>query len=305
MARLAICRDHQWQAIQRGKCMHPLKNLATYLYDARDTVCVASSPRSGSTWLAETLVDLGHYDWVDEPLRLENGELRPHGFTARSCLLDASGEREAAIARKMREVLCGRVGHLQLSWRLRRRLLLKFVRINRMLAWATDEFDLQRNILLVRHPCAVVASQLAMHGGNSKWSNMSSPAPDIPSYLEAQVRSLADGSAHRSLAINWAIDQRIPVYDFVPRNTLLVFYEDLMADPEGGWRKICDFCGIRYEALSGRPSATASSDFSVAAQIDKWREKLPMDIAEDILHTCHALGVELYDMASSPRERPW
>jgi len=288
--------------------MHPLKKLVTHLYRRKDTVCITSSPRSGSTWLAEMLVQIGGFDWVNEPLRLLQGKHDPlyeQGIRARTCLIDADARRVASVTSIMSDVLDGRIGYLQLSPRVQRRLLLKFVRMNRMLAWVTQDFELQHNLLLVRHPCAVVASQLAMHGSNSVWSKIKQPAPDIPRYLRQRVMPLVNEDPHRNIAINWALDQRIPLYDYRPDNTLLVFYEDLMAHPYQEWKRISQFCGVDFKTVQDRASATASQDFFRETQTSKWKEQLSPHMVDDILSTCHELGVNVYTTDLMPTSRPW
>lgn len=285
--------------------MHPLKKLLTTCYDIQNTITVSCSPRSGSTWLSERLISIGKLDCVDEPLRLEKGRDDPlyHlGLRARTCLIDADQNRIDSVKSIMNEVLYGRVGYLELYPRLQRRLLLKFVRINRMLGWATREFNLRYNVLLLRHPCAVISSQLLMHGGNTAWFTVSKPAPDIPKYIEDKVNELSNGKAHRTLAINWALDQRIPLFDDRPKNILLVFYEDLIINPEQELSRICNFCNLKFRRIPDKASATASADFSREKQISKWKNQLTPSIAEDIVMTCQKLGIDFYTTDALPKK---
>lgn len=288
--------------------MNILKKILTNLYKREDVVCVASSPRSGSTWMAETLVRAGAFDWVDEPLGLKGNKgelLRDAGFRARTCIDDADSARRDAVLACMDQVLRGRVGWLQLHPTLRRRLLLKFVRINRMLGPVVEKFHLKRNILLIRHPCAVVSSQLNMHGGKAVWSSVSGPAPDIPEDLSDNVAALRNGSTARSLAINWAIDQLHPIYRSRPANTMLVFYEDLIRNSDEEWSRICSIAGADVKKILDKPSKTVSSDFKTSSQLDKWKDQLPSEVIDDILSTCHCLGVDLYDDRPMPIKYPW
>lgn len=288
--------------------MNVMKRLLTHLYRIENSICLASSPRSGSTWVAETLVRAGKYDFVDEPLRMSTSfkeTLLKAGIEARTCLCDADEQRVETVSRLMSEVLRGRVGWLQLYPGASRNLLLKFVRLNRMIAFNVRTFNVKRNILLVRHPCAVISSQLAMHGQNSIWAGVSGPAADIPEKLISTVESLTNGETVRALALNWCLDQRIPIYEDPPENTLLVFYEDLLASPEPEWQKIFGFLGLKNVELKDQPSRTVSADFSKNSQTSKWRNQLSKKEISDILSTCQEMGVELYSDQEMPEKRPW
>ncbi len=286
--------------------VNTVKRGLTYLYRRADTICVASSPRSGSTWLAETLVRQGRLDWVDEPLRLKGpGEaLRHAGFTARTCLIDASPDRVQMVSRVMDQVVTGRVGRLEVAPAIRRRLLLKFVRLNRMMAWTVERYQLKRNVLLVRHPCAVIASKLAIDHQHSKWSHATGPTPDVPKYLLKKVNSLSNGQLIRTLAINWAIDHRIPLYDFPPNDTLLVFYEDLVSHFAREWHRVAKHCGVSGNFVENRRSSTASRDFDPGSQISKWKNMLTPGMIDEVLTTCHAIGVDIYNEDVLPGHRP-
>jgi hypothetical protein len=288
--------------------MNKAKYILTYLYNTKKTVCLASSPRSGSTWVKEMLVSAGKYDCVDEPLRLKGpsgNKLTHAGFAPRTCIIDASYERRKAILSTLEEALKGRVGWLQLSPALRRNLLLKFVRINRILKETVETFDLERTILLVRHPCAVVSSQLAMHGGDSVWSNVSALADDVPAYLRAKIETIDLNAPHKVLALNWAIDQRIPLFDYKPDNTLLVFYENLISNPVEEWERISIFLDIPIPTGLNRPSTTASNDLTISDQNKKWKEKLPANFIRDIVEICNVMGVDIYGCDEKPLYDPW
>ena len=288
--------------------MNRMKKQLTHFYDISKTVCLTSSPRSGSTWVAETLVKAGKYDLVDEPLAMNStfGEtLRDAGFVARTCLEDADEQRIESVSKLMEEVLKGRIGWLQLYPRISRRLLLKFVRLNRMMAFTVNRFGIKKSILLVRHPCAVVASQIAMHNFNSVWANVTDPAPDIPADLQHKVKNLENGHRLRALTLNWCLDQYIPIFRDRPDNTLLVFYENLIERPNDEWPRIFEFLGLQVGDFAEKPSRTASTDFSKGSQTSKWKEQLGSLEVKDILNTCYAMGVDFYNEAERPLYNPW
>lgn len=261
--------------------MHPVKQMLTRFYDNAQTVCISSSPRSGSTWLAETLVTIGGFDWVDEPLRMTE-ELRASGFVARTYV---SGNNEG-IESAMEDVIRGRVGYLVMYPRIGRRLLLKFVRLNRMMRWTVERYGITAGILLVRHPCAVVSSQLAMgRRKNSAWARVEAPAPHIPDYLMDAVASVTRSrmSVERILAINWAVDNAIPLVHEPPASTIVTSYERLMINQATEMRALCSHCRVPFRSVdSGVPSRTASPDYDRAVQLEKWRNQLSGEAQDEV-----------------------
>ncbi|NMH59056.1 sulfotransferase [Alteromonas ponticola] len=283
-------------------------NLFTRLYNSEKTISVCCSPRSGSTWLAECLVEKGHLDWVDEPLRLVGGEdsfLYKAGFRARTFIEedDYRSERASKIQQILEDVLIGRVGYLNKSRVLKRRLLLKFVRINRLLPFISTLFPKQKFILLIRNPCAVIASQLNMHGNvNNLWSAVTQPAPDIPQAFLPLVNKINPKEPHQILAVNWAIDQVIAVRE-AEKNPFVftVFYEHLIDDSEKNIAKLCEFANIKNPPLADRPSSTASEDFNKQSQMIKWQEKLTAEQISDIYEICEILGASFYGTDHLPK----
>lgn len=155
------------------------RTLFCHDYDLGSTILLTGSPRSGSTWLAQAWHQ-GGYDIVDEPLNLRAfPEAEKIGFEWRTYI--PPDEAESARSVFMRNVLTGRIGYVRPSRDFfglfptplllkKCKLIVKCVRANRMLAWITNQFPIQGAILLIRHPCAVVSSQVAMGvRQNSPW----------------------------------------------------------------------------------------------------------------------------------------
>ena len=144
-----------------------------------DTIVVSGSPRSGTTWLAEIFRELPSYKLINEPLRLStNPRAREAGFKWRTHV--APGEKRPELQSHLEDVLRGRVelgpawhlresnllGKLQ-EYLVRRKLVVKFCRAGRMLHWMADRVPSRGIVVIIRHPCAVIASMLNM-GDNWK-----------------------------------------------------------------------------------------------------------------------------------------
>ena len=131
-----------------------------------DTIAIFGTPRSGTTWLMEMMGSLPDYlsyfepfhpGWFSPPLE-EGLQVRPFIHPERT---------DIEYNEYLRKVFQGRVisnaPHFKLK-ELQKRLfadkvLVKFIRANRILPWILNNFELRGSILIIRHPCATIASQ--------------------------------------------------------------------------------------------------------------------------------------------------
>ena len=177
-------------ALYASRIEPTLGRLRPLPYDIRQTIVIAGSPRSGTTWLAELLNTIPRSAILWEPLFLDaDPQLPKIGFGWRTYVPPDRDRPE--MEAYLRRVLTGRVLN---PWTLQRtslrdvyrvkRWIVKFVRANMLLPWLTLRFPTRRPLLLVRHPCAVVASQIR----NGAWAN---PAISVLSRVLRRVSTLA------------------------------------------------------------------------------------------------------------------
>lgn len=291
-----------------------------------DGVLLTGSPRSGTTWLLELLeLDPGvRRLW--EPLRAEKegqGAARNFGLGWRPYLPPEAEHPE--LERFLRRLWTGAVRyepavdpspHLPWTDQLRRvlvgrRTVVKSVRAGRLLPWLGPRLPV-RVLLLVRHPCAVVASQLHHAGWDGfaagEIDPLASPAtadayPGLAAYAEGL------GTVEERLAATWAFDQRIP-FDRAGRldRVLLVTYEELVRDPGAALRRVASFLELdlplaRALELEKRPSRTTVEDSNVrtgGSRLATWRERLTSGQADRILAVTHRFGITAYTDALEP-----
>lgn len=135
-------------------------------YDISQTVVLSGSPRSGTTWLAELFASISGASVLWEPLHIRNQpELKEMGFTWRTVIYPGTEWPEAE--RLFSDILSGRRLNLHTAkmcgfkeiWK-RKFWVVKFVRANGLLYWLTQKFPVKPPIVIIRHPCAVVSSQM-------------------------------------------------------------------------------------------------------------------------------------------------
>ena len=285
-------------------------------YDVKDTIVIASTGRGGSTWLTEIVATLPGYTVLWEPLHLGNNpECEEYGFGWQNFIPhDADAPRRREYLRRLLtgENLSTRV-LTSLEFRPFRLLkpgggyLVKFVNANMMLRWMMETFPVS-GILMIRHPCAVVASQLH-HGG---WEHVTKDNVTVPAGLFERYEHLASvfsdiETQEELLAFEWALQTYVPLSSPRPHPWFLTTYEELISR---GASVIEDlFAALGRSVPEGahdqlrRPSATASSDLNETeahAQLQVWRDRLSTKQIDRILRVTHAVGVSAYDESLRP-----
>jgi hypothetical protein len=290
---------------------------------------LAGSGRSGTTWLGQVLAAPRGNALMFEPLRfwLERSPpdltppilgaterpyfrpdaqvpswerhvdriLRGSGFTRRSLL---SATRSDDRPRALWRVLTGK------------RLLIKEIRSNLMVGWLARTFDL-RVVLLLRHPCATVASQASLGWGTKrKVIEALLEQPElVQDHLEDDLERLDSGTLDTTvarLAARWAVENRVALAMAASDDRILpVAYEDLLVRPRPELERIFSFLGWEptqpdWRRILSNAAATSGAGVSVAERLRNWRAKLAPHEAASVLDVVRSLGIDLYDEGELP-----
>jgi hypothetical protein len=293
-------------------------------YELRDTLVVAGTPRSGTTWLAEVLSATSEYAMIYEPLHpVRFPEAARSGFQARTYL--PAGKTWISGEKYLEEVFTGRISSARFEGMknfkkaiLSHKLIVKFIRVNRLLPWLSEKFNVRHIILLIRHPCAVIASQLrsGYYGYNDIFLGHDICPKKEKIVREAQNIDCIDGNIIKKierietpeevLATLWCLDNYVPLTSPQKNRWLLVPYEKLMIEKTISINHIIDMCGIlsskkNVECIT-KPSRTASSDLITAniQQLSKWKNNLSNDQITKVLNMVSAFGLDFYTDAITP-----
>jgi hypothetical protein len=221
--------------------------------------------------------------------------LRGSGFTRRSLF---SGRRPRDRPHALWRALSGK------------RLVVKEIRSNLMIGWLARTFDL-RVVLLLRHPCATVASQASLGWGTKrKVIEALLEQPElVQDHLKADFERLDPGSLDTTvarLAARWAVENRVALVMAAQDDRILpVAYEDLVARPRPGLERIFSFLGWApmesdWRRILSRVAAGSGSGIPAAERLRSWREKLPARDAACVLSVVRSLGIDLYDESDLP-----
>lgn len=295
-------------------------------FNMKDTILIAGSPRSGTSWLMEILGNIPGYTYLFEPLNPRwFPETRELGFQSRIYLpsdIDWSKGEEY-----LRKIFTGQLVGFQSLYQftpkeimhllLGKKLIVKSVRLNRLLPWASRRFQLSKIFFIIRHPCAVITSQLKTGwcGYHSTFPPYSNIFPNLKTilYEASEIKSLDPELFNRLkniktreeiLAVAWCLDNYVPLSSPKPFPWETIIYEKLVKQGEKEIVKLFneieekDFLryAIRYLKV---PSALAPGDepktvIKANEQLSKWKKFLSEKQIERILSIVSDFGLDYY-----------
>ncbi|HYZ91745.1 MAG TPA: sulfotransferase [Actinomycetota bacterium] len=273
-------------------------------YDIRQTIVVCGSARSGTTWLAQTLQSVPGSAVLFEPLNLRRvARARRCGFRPRTYVRPGTDWPEG-------ELLLGDIlrGRLLTPWTVQeiRRFarvqtwIVKFIEANRMLPWLTERFPVRAPVLLVRHPCAVVASQVAAAWTGDVELHDADLETDFPA-VKHVLDAVETPIEHR--AARWAIDTLVPLSAPGPQRWTTLFYEDLVRNEET-LDPLFDRWNIPKPLAVGahlrKISSTADRRGTGHDPLTDWTRRLATDEVRRVLDVTHALGLDFYGEDPEP-----
>ncbi|GAB3330198.1 hypothetical protein GCM10027429_07100 [Marivirga atlantica] len=280
--------------------------IAPYLksFDPKKALIVSSDPRGGSTWLAETLFQIGGLSMIWEPLHIGKvKELNDLGFGYPQIIPEhVSNERlyyffESLFSGKLINMHLLQYSGIR-SHYISNQLLFKFCRAGALLNWLINNFEFENKpIHLVRHPCAVIASQIK-HGA---WSDVDSQyvIPDLysNSYIPYQHIINRIKTVEENLAFKWCINN----HDLINNDKIeLVYFEDLFVNTEEVLKKLLKQWQTdinseiikRSQSLSFTTKKTETD--KIASQLDKWKYELSTDQIDNIMSILHQFNIKIY-----------
>jgi hypothetical protein len=280
------------------------------------SIVLASSGRSGSTWLADMLSSLSGVQQIFEPLHprfrrdVQNltgwlgGEPQTQSFYL------CQGDDHPDWEQFLRKMLTGCVrtywtDYTRTSY-FPDRYLIKVIRANLMLGFISRKFQ-PKIIYLVRHPCAVVYSRLKV-----KWQANVRDILDQPGlvadYLQPWVHAIErERDALGAHAVWWAVENLIPVRELAERPHFLLFYERLCLEPVVQLKELLAWLDIPNEGVPPEkvnlPSRMSRPDVSYESTIDRlatWKRQLSRRDQHCVLDWAHRFGLSWYDDSLSP-----
>lgn len=206
-------------------------------YIPENSIVVFSDPRGGSTWLAEIIHTIPQSFIYWEPLSLNHiKEVRSIKFGWRQHIPENIKWPEAKYF--FDKILSCKILNEWTTLKfnpqqyLRGRIpIIKFCRGNDLLKWIVNQYNFRyKPIHLVRHPVAVVASQLKQSGWNYNYQKFFIPnMPFNDKYQKHAIFLNSLDSKEEALIANWCITNKSVLEG--GEKWMTIFYENLILDP--------------------------------------------------------------------------
>jgi len=248
------------EAVDRVVTLLKHPRLLSANFDYRNSIYVAGSGRSGTTWLANIINYDKRYRSMFEPFDARYvAEAAPF---SPALYLRATDDR-AKYFEPARCILAGKVGNRRVdagNRRLfRRQRIIKEIRGNLWLKWLRERFPEIPTVFIMRHPCGVVTSRMDL-----EWSTLIpeylSQSDLVEDHLEPLCAHLANAkSAFERHVFSWCIQQYVPLRQLKRGDVHVVFYENLCIDAPAEIARLFAFLGRRYDTRALR-SVTLSSN---------------------------------------------
>lgn len=266
-----------------------------------DSILVAGTARSGTTWLGDLLAG-AEGRVLFEPFHA--GKIAAlQGLSYFPYL--RPDEENPQLTAYCRQVFTGVIRH---PWvdreiaNLRPRFrVIKEIRANLFLKWLHNQFPQVPQLLIVRHPCAVVLSRLQLRWatGSDLASFLDQPPlieDHLAPYLDIFHQTHTDVEKH---AMIWCISHLVPFRQFRPGELNIVFYENLCLQPHPELAQIEQVVKRRFPpgaftSLS-KPSATTTASSAILTgdnQVARWRNSLSASEIRQILDIVAAFGLD-------------
>jgi Sulfotransferase family len=273
--------------------------------DHRSSVFLAGSGRSGTTWLSQIVDHGGRYRYIFEPFNPREVGLFGHYRTKQYLRPEDRREEFLEPAR------LALTGGLRDPWTDRfngrivaSRRLIKDIRANLLLGWMRANFSGMPIVLLLRHPCAVVTSRLALGWKDNLSETMEQQelVEDFLLPMEAEIRA-AQGDFERHLFL-WCIDNYVPLKQFGPGEVHLTFYENLLTRPEEELPNLFASLGEpldrRVYARLGHPSPLSRKN-TAGPSLEGWRNDVNSHQLERAIEILGLFGLDcLYGEGAMP-----
>jgi Sulfotransferase family len=249
--------------------------------DERDTLLVAGSARSGTTWTADVIAAMTGSRVIFEPCVLdpayEIATLKKNAHFMRTSLwnylmyIAADAGAQSPYYEPLHKVLCGDV--INSKWcngdarpGFYRRRLIKEIRANLYLAYVARTWPRVKIIWLVRDAFSVIQSQMRM--GSFSWEHQTMLRQErlIDDWLHPYVPAMRGATTLvEQLAHRWCIETMVPYWQGVHElsNVLLMPYENLTVDV-ASWKSIGEFVGQDFS--SNKNFARIASRMSITSR---------------------------------------
>lgn len=284
-------------------------------FDEDEHILVFSSPRGGSTWLAEVLSSTLNIPVLWEPM-LKRTSSRFYKLNFAEMQYLPKEDQNEEVLKQFERLFKGKGID---AWEKQKtdsksliqsnKVLIKFCRGNMLLPYITNQFNFKKKpVFLIRHPFAVVASQMKHIG----WKDVKSTF-EIPKNQHNEVYSKHQDylktlkSIELILIAQWCITNKVPLDDSQNnKDWITITYEEMILNPQLTVKRIFDEWGIETNVNSinfRKKSSTTRQGSPILPkdQLGYWKTSFNDKQINQMIEVLNYFSIELYDNDVMPK----
>lgn len=275
----------------------------------RDSIILAGTGRSGTTWLSDIINYSNEYRYMFEPFYPSKVSICSN-FKYKQYLRPENHDPSYILPAQ--SILTGKIRN---DWvdahnkkKISQKRLIKDIRANFILRWLYENFPGVKIILAMRHPCAVVNSRIKLNW-NTHFEEFLDDDFLIEDFLAPYIDAIknADNDFDKQIFL-WCIENYVPLKQFSEGDIHLAFYENFCKNPENECRRLFAFLHKQVDDAVlkslDKPSVTVRQESAIVRRenlVDSWRKNITKEQMRRALDILAMFGLdEIYTEDSLP-----
>ncbi len=272
-------------------------------FDYENTILLAGSGRSGTTWLAEIINYDNRYRFLFEPFHPKQVDIVKH-FSARQYL--RPNEYPVQFTQPIKTILSG---YVSCKWTDKQKgipktnkVFIKAIRTHLFLKWIKVNCPQIPIVFLMRHPCAVAISQIRLQWFKDDYlANFLNQPKLVEDFLFPFKEHIENAKTEFEIAIfAWCIENYVPLKQLQSGEVHVIFYENFCIDIENEIAKLFGFLGNDYLLkdvleIAKRPSSLALKHSAIITGknlINGWKQNVTVEQLERAMEILALFGLD-------------
>jgi hypothetical protein len=258
----------------------------------KNTVFLAGTGRSGTTWLSNVINYNNEYRYMFEPFNTNKVKSVKRYFNYLQYL--KSDDKNIEHYQLVKRVLSGDINNLWISSYNKKinakKRLIKDIRGNLMLYYMYKNFPEIPIIFVIRHPCAVTYSKMKLNWDTHLdiYLNQEDLLKDYLLPFRPVIEKVEnEGSQFEKHIMMWCIENYVPLKQFNENDILFTYYENVCVYPEDEMPRIFNYIDQEFnERIYSKfktPSQVSRKESAILKRedlINSWRQKVSFDQIE-------------------------
>tara|TARA_B100001146_G_C16195365_1_gene441374 strand:- start:2084 stop:3034 length:951 start_codon:yes stop_codon:yes gene_type:complete len=284
-------------------------------FKPQSNILIFADPRGGSTWLTEIIKEITKLPLLWEPLHVRKmPSLQPLNFSYRQYINETCSESGVNFffSRLFK-------GELRDSWLYSQEkntlklfkshaAIIKFCRGNLLLPYLTENFRFKKKpVYLLRHPLAVVASQLKQGGWDKVDSKVDLSKISAYPYDIKNLEFLKKiNTKEEVLTVQWCLHNKYVIeHSKNNKNWITITYEEMVMQPEEtlarilkSWQIKKDLKYINFQKKSF--TSINHEEYKKEERLTKWKTQFNEQQINRMLEILNFFEINLYNTSIMP-----